>query len=187
MRAIIVQTALFIVAILASANTMAQVDTSRTINDQQVVISAENKPAVDENFEVFLLLFAIFMISVMLGIAVAGFFIMMLLFGIFVLMTSIGIISVSLWAGYYKRSLSSGFKVFIYLTCSIAGMILGLAASYFVANMISLNLSNQIILAGGGIAGVVGGLLLANIVSKLSIIAGRYMHARFIQTNQDNR
>jgi hypothetical protein len=152
-----------------------------------VEVAADKRMKSDDDFTVFLLLFAIFMVSIMIGIAAAGFLIMIMLFGVFVILLSIGIISISLWAAYSRRSATAGYKAFIYLSFSLVGIALGLAGSFFGAKIISLDLPDPALLIGGGIAGGLGGFLLAYIISKLTVIARHYMQSRFIQTGQDNR
>lgn len=183
MRTIIFQLLLLLSLLVTSAEAQPRADTV-TVHSQQV--TAESA-AEDESFKAFLLLFALFVISIMLGIAAAGFFIGILLFGSLLLLTSLSIMSISLWAAYYKRSLSAGYRTFLYLVCPIVGVTIGVAVAFIVAKLFAINISSPAVLIGGGVAGLLGGLMLAFVIGKLSIIAGQYVNRKFIQTNRGNR
>src|SRR5262245_33748048 len=77
----------------------------------------DGPPPPDDDFNVFLMILATIFFSLMIGAAFAGSFIaasVLLLMGA---LAGFGIVSVSILAGIYKRSVTAGFKTFLYIVC----------------------------------------------------------------------
>src|SRR4029079_6921772 len=72
-----------------------------------------NEP--DDEMNIFLLVFALVSISIMIGAAIIGAFAATMFLLLMVLFVSMGIISISLLAGFYKRSVTTAFKTFLWL------------------------------------------------------------------------
>ena len=140
---------------------------------------SQSPPNPDDDFNVFLLVFAAIAISAMLGAALAGIIIvsgLLLLAGAFV---SFGILSASILAAVYKRSITAGFKTFLYIVCPLAGMAIGAAGFYVLIKLFHLDISTQSGLVAGITGGLLGGLLMAFAVHKLTSLLLRYFLKKF--------
>jgi hypothetical protein len=138
---------------------------------------SQSPPKPDDDFNVFLLVFAA--ISAMLGAALAGaIFVVgfLLLAGAFV---GFGILSVSVLAGIYKRSITAGFKTFLYITCPVAGIGIGVVGFYILTELFHLSISRQMGLVAGILGGLVGGLLMALAIHQLTSLVLKYLLKKF--------
>jgi hypothetical protein len=104
-------------------------------------------------FFAVLFLFGIVLLGVGAGIilTVLGLFI---LFGF----VSFGILSTSLIVGLHKKSFEKGFKVFIVLSSTFVGLLLGLV-SFWLQNKIQHWWTTPFALVSGAICGLLGGLV----------------------------
>ena len=140
---------------------------------------SQSPPNPDDDFNFFLLVFATIAISAMLGAALAGMIVatgVLLLTGAFV---SIGILSASILAAIYKRSITAGFKTFLYIVCPLAGMAIGAAGFYILIALFHLDISKQSGLIAGVTGGLLGGLLMAFAVYRVTSILLKYFLKKF--------
>ena len=133
----------------------------------------------DDEMNIFLLVFAIVTLSVILGAAVIGAFAATLLLLFIALFIGMGILSVSVMAGLYTRSLSAAFKTLLYIICMLMGLLIGAAGFILVSGVFHLGISNVTALIAGTTSGLLGGLLMAVIVSKIFIAISKYFKTRF--------
>jgi len=137
--------------------------------------SHTSPPNPDDDFNLFLLVWAGIFISLMLGAALAGIALvsgLLLLAGAFV---GFGILSVSVLAGIYKRSITTGFKTFLYIACPLAGIAIGVVGFYIMIELFYLDISKQWGLLAGIAGGLIGGLIMAFTLSKLILMLLKYL------------
>jgi len=132
-------------------------------------------PEPDEDFNIFLFVIATVFISVMIGAAITGAFAATLFLLLIFLFVSAGILSTSVIIGIYKKSLQSGFKSFLVIICSIAGMFLGSGAAFLVNKLFELSFSNTTSIISGAAGGLAGGILMGVAIFKiLQIMAAAF-------------
>jgi hypothetical protein len=122
------------------------------------------------DFSPGLLFFAIAGLALMLISATTCILLFLLSLLLVIFLASTGIISVSLLAGLYRKSLAAGIKTFIVLTSSITGMIF-CAATCWLVGKIQYCDSDAVILASavcGLVGGLVAGLLIYNILRRFA-------------------
>ena len=136
-------------------------------------------PNPDDDFNVFLLVFAGIFIALMLGAALAGLLFMtgFLLFA--AAFIGLGILSVSVLAGIYKKSITAGFKTFLYVTCPLAGIGIGVIGFYILTSSFYVNIPKQYGLTAAIAGGLVGGILMATVVYKLTSLLLKYLLKKF--------
>ena len=140
---------------------------------------SQSPPKPDDDFNVFLLVFAAIAISAMLGAALAGVILVigfLLLAGAFV---GFGILSVSVLAGIYKRSITAGFKTFLYIVCPVGGIAIGVIGYYILIELFHLSISKQFGLIAGILGGLLGGLIMALAIHKLTSLVLKYLLKKF--------
>ena len=148
----------------------AQTDTIHHIEKDSTNTTTANDykiPEPDEEFNIFLFAIATVFISVMIGSAIIGAFAATLFLLLVFLFVSAGILSTSVIIGIYKKSLRSGFKSFLVIICSIAGIILGSAAAFLINKLFQLSFSNTSSLISGATGGLAGGILMGLAVFKI--------------------
>jgi hypothetical protein len=139
---------------------------------------AQSPPQPDDDFNVFLLVFAAIVIALMLGAALGGVIVVTgFLFATAAFVTA-GIASVSILAGIYTRSLSTGFKTFLYIFCSIAGIAIGSVGLYVITRLFDLDISRNSAVLAGITGGLLGGLLMAFVISRIVTILTKYLLSR---------
>lgn len=126
-----------------------------------------SEAATDEGMDIFLLLFALGAIAIMVGAAVAGSVFVTLLILLFFVFISIGIISVSILAGLQRRSITAGFKTFVYIICCLIGMSFGSFGVWIVFKLLDLDVQNSVGVIVGLFAGLTGGILVGYTVIKI--------------------
>jgi len=185
----------FIVLILscllfAGKYTYAQTDsTSKSLSADSLSVAlrnAENNPE-DEEFNLFLLAILLVAVCAMVGAAIVGAFAAAALLFLVIAFIGVGILSVSILATLYKRSVTAGFKTFLYIICPLAGVVIGIAGYWIVTRLFTLSIPGTTGLIAAGVGGILGGLLMAFVVSKIVITSLRFFWKKFNQTNQDNR
>ena len=124
-------------------------------------------PSADEGMDLFLLIFALAVISLMIGAAVAGSVVATLALLFLFAFISVGIISVSVLAGLYKKSISSGSKTLTYLICSITGMFSGAIGVWIIFRLLKIEISDTLTLVTGILSGLTGGVLMAYAVIRI--------------------
>lgn len=77
-------------------------------------------------------------------------------------LTAMGIISASMIAGLYHRSLAKGFRLFMILCCAAAGLIFG-AIGFFFLNLIIHWWTNEMALLIGSGIGLISGIIFGSI------------------------
>lgn len=133
-------------------------------------------PAHDEEFNIFLLLFATVFVCGLFGAAVVGAVIASLIaFAVFGLI-GFGILSTSVAVGLYRKSLTAGFRTFLMIVfgiaCGLCGGALAAVAQYHFHLGPSLSFAVLLGFIGGALGGVV--------LTLISISAVRFMIAKAV-------
>lgn len=121
----------------------------------------------DDEFELFLLLFGLALVSFVIGFAIIGVAVALGIAAITVGFITMGILSSSVFVGLSKRSVGAAFKTFLYLSLSAAGAIAGAACFFIVCNIFHLSISNRASITTGIIGGIAGGILLSYLISLI--------------------
>lgn len=156
----------------------AQTDTNSThiSKNSSLTVTKDNSTAVpDDDFDLFLLVFATIVISVMIGFAMVGALSAIGLLLLLAAFISFGVLSVSVLAGLYKRSVTTSFKTFVHIACPLAGAISGILGFWIIINLFKVSILNQSGLLAGAIGGFLGGLLLAFVFTKITLILAKYL------------
>lgn len=133
-----------------------------------ILFGQTNPEAVtDEGMDMFLLLFALGVIAIMIGSAVAGSVFVTILMLLLFLFISIGIISVSILAGLQRKSIRAGLKAFIYITSCLIGISFGSIGVWLVFKLLNLDVHNSVGIIVGVVAGLAGGILISYSVIKI--------------------
>lgn len=132
-----------------------------------ILLGQTNPEAVtDESMDMFLLLFALGVIAIMIGAAVAGSIFVTILMLLLFLFISIGIISVSILAAFQRKSIAAGLKAFIYITSCLIGISFGSVGVWLVFKLLNLDVHNSVGIIVGVVAGLAGGILISYSVIK---------------------
>jgi len=159
-----------IFAIILYSGVHAQHDTTRLNNKDTATLMTAGSVQQDEpddEFNIFLIVLAIGFCGAALGAVMVGAFAAFLLLSTAVLLTVAGIMSASLLAGLYKRSLKAGFRSFILISTSVLGSALGLMVLWLINYFFHLALSEYQLLWAGAGGGIIGGFLLGCIIFKM--------------------
>lgn len=140
----------------------------------QADTTVANSPAavddVENDFAPGLLLFALVFIGIIAGAAAFGVAMTTIaLLGIFA-MVSFGIVSASIIAGLYTRSVTKGFKVFFILCSIVVGGLFGCTALYTLNIFTDWYSVDDAILMGsafGLVAGLTGGMITLYFLKRL--------------------
>lgn len=154
-------------------NSIAQTD-SLSLKDSTAV-AEQAMPAPDDEFNIFLMVLAIGFFGAVLGAAAVGAFMAALFLLLAVLFVSLGIISASFIVGLYKKSFQSGFNTFIYITAIVLGILIGAVGFWGIAKILELQITAAAALATGGLAGIIGGLVISFTTIRLIRIASKYV------------
>lgn len=120
----------------------------------------------DDEFNLFLLSWGIaFVCAVIIASLIGAMAAMVILIFIFLLISA-GIISASFLVGFYKRSVTAGFRTFIVILSVITGIFLGAGGLWFCTKFFDLNLSASNALWIGAAGGCIGGILMGLIIFK---------------------
>ena len=141
--------------------------------------SHPSPPNPDDDFNVFLFIFAAVAGSAMLGAALAGVFLVTGFLFLAAVFVGIGVLSVSILAGIYKKSLTAGFKAFLFIGCPMFGMAIGAIGFTIIIELFTLDISHQSGFLAGIIGGFLGGLIMAFALSKITITLSKYLLKRF--------
>ena len=123
---------------------------------------AQNSPTPQEGDEFNPILFAVIVafLCIVIGATLAGSMLASLvLMGLFALVSA-GIVSAGVLVGFYKRSVTAGFKALLAIGCSIGGILIGVIAFYLINRIFHIHLSGVAVALVGGFSGLIGGLLL---------------------------
>lgn len=132
----------------------------------------------DEQFAIFLLLLGTAGVCFMVGFFLVGVLVFLILLGIVVLCIAAGVISTSVFIGWYKRSLTSGFKSFIIIVASLIGIVSGILGLGLISYLFKLEFDRSTISIAGSICGLITGALLGLVVFKVLRISFRYLKNR---------
>ena len=118
----------------------------------------------DDEFNLFLLAIAIAFASIVVGATLVGSMLVTLaLLVVFGLVTT-GILSAGVLVGFYRKSVSSGFKTVVAVTGCLSGILIGEIGFYLINRIYHLHLSGIAVLGIGGFCGLVGGMVLGIVV-----------------------
>lgn len=166
--------AIIILIFTTALITQAQVTDSAKPRTAQVDSTVANSTAdgdVENDFNPGLLIFSLIFVGIVAGAVAFGVFMTAIaLLGIFA-MVSFGILSASIIAGIYSRSVTKGFRVF-FILCSIGvGGVFGCIALYTL-NFFTLwyNVDDAILIgsAFGLVAGLAGGMITFYFLQRLA-------------------
>ena len=162
---------IFTTALTAKAQVTDSAKPRTTQVDSTVASSPTPDEDVENDFNPGLLMFALVFIGIIAGAAVFGVILTVItLLGIFA-MVSFGILSASIFAGIYTRSVTKGFKVFFILCSIVVGGAFGCTALYtlnFFAHW--YNVYDAILMgsAFGLVAGLAGGMISFYFLQRLA-------------------
>jgi len=131
--------------------------------------------ADDDDFNAGLLVIGAAMVCCMVGAAIVGSFAAALTLLLAALFISTGVLSVSLLAAFYKKSIAAGFKTFILIICMIGGGAIGSTGLFIVTKVFTLHLSGRAAFLFGGVGGLVGGVLMGLVIHKLIVYLTGYI------------
>lgn len=122
----------------------------------------------------FLLIFA----GIIGGAAVVGSMTAVLLLLALFLMASAGILSAGVLVGFYRRSVTAGFRTIVYLACTLGGIAFGVGVLLLANHFLHWYLGYKNILLIGTGGGLLGGFLLGFVVIGLVKVVLRYLKDR---------
>jgi len=137
------------------------------------------KTGADDEMNIFLFVFALVVISIILGAAAIGAFAATMFLLLAALFISLGILSVSTMVGLYKQSIQAAFRTFLFIACSLVGMAIGGLGFFLLARLFKLDVSDNTSLVAGITSGLAGGLLMAWIVSQVIKLMAGYFTRKF--------
>lgn len=119
-----------------------------------------NLRLIDEGMDIFLLVITgVFIFAMLGGALVTTFFAALILFAITGLV-GFGILSVSVLAGLYARSVSAVFKTFVVICFALCSGVCGLITVFLAKSIFNLSLSPVTLYTIGAASGVIAGMLL---------------------------
>jgi hypothetical protein len=161
----------------AQTDTTIQKGSSITANENN---SGNTQP--DDEFNVFLITFAIAFFSAILVASFFGAIAAIAVIGFIFLLITAGITSASILMGIYKRSFASGFKTFIIILGMLAGTFLGAGCLWLIIKFFHLQLSVGNALWIGATGGCIGGILIGLIIFKTIQLIVTYFKNKLKQT-----
>ena len=142
----------------------------RLAQTDSIANSMNNNQEPEDDFAPGLLLFALVFIGIIAGGAVFGITVTTIaMLGIFA-MVSFGIVSTSIIAGLYTRSVTKGFRVFFILCSIVVGGLFGCTALYTLNFFTHWYTVDDAILMGGAfglVAGLTGGMITLYFLKRL--------------------
>jgi hypothetical protein len=162
MKKIILLTALLLPVLVLKA----QVDSSPNQGKAGVADVADSDPGL---FMLMMIILVGLFVAILVSLVGAS-----MLGGFIALLTAAGILSFSVFMGWYKKSIYTGVKWFVYLSFGVAGMAGVLLVCLFIHGIGKTGYPLKTLLAWGIPAGLAGGLLAAWLV--LLISRGIYNH-----------
>jgi hypothetical protein len=132
----------------------------------------------DDEFNLFLLAIAIAFASIVVGCTLVGSVLVTLaLLVVFGLVTA-GVLSAGVLVGFYRKSISAGFKTVVAVTGCLCGVLIGEIAFYLINRIYHLHLSGIAVLGIGGFCGLVGGMVLGIVVFMVIRVFLKYCRAK---------
>lgn len=162
---------IFTTSLLSQAQTGDSVRPQTAQADSTTASSSAPIHDIEDDFNPGLFMFVLIFLGIIIAAIAFGVFLTVIsVLGIFA-MTSFGILSVSIFAGLYTRSVTKGFKVFFLLCSIVVGCAFGgttLCISNFVTHW--YNVDDAILLgsAFGLVAGLAMGLIALYILHRLA-------------------
>lgn len=153
----------------------AQKDTARLKSQTVNQAAGNNVDAQDDDFSAILLVMGSVFVCAMFGAVVVGAFLAAAAALAAMLFVSAGILSVAVLNGFYKRSVTAGFKTFIIIVCTVGGTAIGATGLFIITKFFELHLSGQTAFLTGGAGGLVGGLIMGRVVYKILLLTVTYV------------
>ena len=167
---------LFVALLLPVMALVAQVDSSAYQGKAGIADVADEDLGLFMFMMIFLLGFIVAIIVSLIGASLLALFIFLL--------TAAGILSVSVFMGWYKRSIYTGLKWFVYLSFSIAGMVGVSLVCLLLHRFGDTGYTLKTLLSWGIPAGLTGGLLAGWLVLTISRAVYRhFLGKRELQGN----
>jgi len=141
---------------------------------------ANTIPEPDDEFNLFLLTFAIAFCSAIIGATIVGAFAAAIVFLFLFAMASAGILSTSILIGIYRRSIAAGFRAFLIILCGIGGILIGTPGFWLVNRIFDLPLTNLTSAVIGAAGGLIGGIILGIIIFKPIRLLSTFLYQKFI-------
>lgn len=162
---------LFCVLLLSMFNTHtlnAQGDSTQsiTVDTARVNLPPGVSSPDDDEFNLFLLTLAIAFIAGLIIASLIGALAAMVILIFIFLLIGTGIISASFLIGFYKRSVTAGFRTFIVILSAVTGIFLGTGGLWFCTKFFDLNIAASNALWIGAAGGCIGGILMGLIIFK---------------------
>jgi hypothetical protein len=168
---------LFIISMMADAQPPQQAD-SIARQPNSTLVQAPDSPS-DDDFNVFLFVFAATALSLIAGITLAGALVSLAVVLFLILLVGAGILSVSVYMGVIRKSAMAGVRTGVYLVCAIAGAIAGAAAFWIIAQLFDLSVRSEIALLTGTACGVLGGILWAYLLMWMGKKFKNYFYRKY--------
>ncbi len=167
---------LFISLLFQSAN--SQNDRLDTQTKDSLIIQ-KNPSGESNQYKAALGILLIAFSCVMIGTIIVGAFAVVFILLSILVLISIGVLSTSIIAGLYKKSIAYGFKTFLLISCSCFGGVIGAVSLFFISKIEALRLTHQTSLIIGTASGLIGGILMGLIVFKLLQLFLNYFKQKF--------
>jgi hypothetical protein len=152
---------------ILSQQAFAQTDTLRNNKADTVKVNVQHsdpEAKADEEFNLLLLSLALIFAATVIGTAIAGTVVMVLFLLIVFALMAAGILSISVVAGFYRRSFQFGFKTFVIIISTLAGIIIGGFGLLIISRLLESDMTIQRALITGGLGGALGGILMGQLV-----------------------
>lgn len=153
---------IFTTALIAKAQVTDSAKPRTAQADSTVANVPEPDGDVENDFNPGLLMFVLVAVGIMAGAAALGAIIAAITLVVIFVMVSFGILSASIIAGIYTRSVTKGFKVFFILCSIVLGGVFGCTGLYalnFFTHWYSVDDAILLGSAFGLVAGLAGGMI----------------------------
>lgn len=134
----------------------------------QATDSTSSIPEPDDEFNLFLLMFALAAISLAAGMFVIAVIVSLLCLAILSGLMLTGVLSASFLIGYQKKSFKKGVMSFVMIGASLFCGITGMLLFSLIAHLFKIDISNVTALVTGFAAGAIGGALSAKLILKIA-------------------
>lgn len=154
----------------AFSNVSKPNDTLSSINNYNISTTQSSEGFVDEDFNLFLLGFALVVTAFVILLMGSGAVITIIFLGIIFAFTTFGILTTSILIGIKQKSFQKGFKSFMIILCGIGGLIFGTFALWIwnkVTHWWTLKTTILFGVSGGLIGGILFGLVSTLILQKI--------------------
>jgi len=179
----------FVLLLFTSNNLYAQTDTAtKPVRTDSSLVAKNNRANTpnDEEFNLFLFSLLAVAICGMVGATIIGAFAATMVVLMSAALISFGILSISVLAGLYKRSIAAGFKTLLYIICPIGGAVIGMSGFLLADKLFEISIPVKKGLLAGAIGGVIGGIIMAFAVSKIVVVLARFFWNKLNRTGLGN-